>query len=103
MPWEESDALTRTHIVYADSADIIVKTADGRTGDSHEFHMEAASLHATLDSAGNSLTIRGTEAALPSAAYDHSIGCPTRNFRLKMSRVSAELLRNELIRALGMP
>src|SRR5437868_2615109 len=103
MPWEELDDLRRVHIVQADSADIVVQTADGRTGDRHEFHMKAASLHATLDSALISLAIWATEPALPPGTYDPSVGCPSRYFRLEMSRVSAELLRDALIRELDAP
>jgi hypothetical protein len=103
MPWEDLGPLTRVHTINPDSADKIVKTSDGRTGDRHEFHMAAAAFHATLNSAGTALAIWGTEPALPDGAYDPSVGCPTRNFRLEMSRVSAELLRDALIRELGMP
>jgi hypothetical protein len=103
MPWEQLDALRRVHVIAADSADKIVWTSDGRTGDSHEFHMEAASLQAALDSAGSSLAIWATEPALPYGTYDPRVGCASRNFRLVMSRVSAELLRDALIRELGAP
>jgi hypothetical protein len=103
MPWEKVDALTYIHVIHSDSAEIIVKTSDGRTGDKHQFHMEAVSLHATLDSAGSSLAIWGTEPALPNGSYDPSVGCASRNFRLVISRVAAELLRDALIDELGSP
>jgi hypothetical protein len=51
-----------------ESASLIVKTGDGRTGDRQEFHLSGTLLHATLDLSGSMLTVWASESALPHGA-----------------------------------
>lgn len=84
-----------------ESASLIVKTGDGRTGDSHEFHLSETLLQATLDLSGSILAIWASEPALPHGSYEPSVGVESRYFRLEMSRAQAEGLRDRLSAALG--
>jgi hypothetical protein len=88
-------------IISPESASVIVKTGDGRTGDRHEFHLSGTLLHATLDLSGSSLTVWASEPALPHGAFDPGVGVESRYFRLIMSRTQAEGLRDGLSAALG--
>ena len=88
-------------MISPESASVIVKTGDGRTGDHHEFHLSGTLLRATLDLSGSMLTIWATESALPQGAYDPAVGVQSRYFRLQMSRTQAEILRDGLSAALG--
>jgi hypothetical protein len=79
-----------------ESASLIVKTGDGRTGDRQEFHLSGTLLHATLDLSGSMLTVWASEPALPHGPYDPSVGVESRYYRLDISRAQAEGLRDAL-------
>jgi hypothetical protein len=87
--------------ISSDSASILIKTGDGRTGDRHEFHLSGTLIRATLDLSGSMLTVWATESALPEGAYDPAVGVQSRYFRPEMSRTQAEGLRDRLSAALG--
>jgi hypothetical protein len=84
-----------------ESASLIVKTGDGRTGDHHEFHLSGTLIRATMDLSGSMLTVWATEPALPQGAYDPGVGVQSRYFRPEMSRTQAEGLRDRLSAGLG--
>ena len=85
----------------SESASVVVKTGNGRTGDHHEFHLSGTFLRATLDSSDSILTIWATEPALPQGAYDASVGVESRYIiRLKILWTQAEGLGDALVAAL---
>lgn len=87
-------------MIAADSAELVIKTADGRTGDHHEFRLSGTLLRATLDSTGSTVTVWASESALPDDAYHLSTGSESRYLRLMMSRDQAKILREAITGAL---